>query len=110
MIGGLNSAYSIAIFDEIQKVQSPDSINSHTAKTMNVDFVLGMTGTSIKNGLDDLWCNMDRISPGYLFDLKSFSKAYGDEDLLALAELKAKMARLQGGAPAITLIRNWRRQ
>ncbi|MGO7324196.1 DEAD/DEAH box helicase [Rhizobium ruizarguesonis] len=98
-------AYSIAIFDEMQKVKSPDSINSHTAKTMNIDFVLGMTGTPIENRLEDLWCIMDRIAPGYLGDLKSFSSTYGDEDPQALAELKAKMDRPQGNAPAIMLRR-----
>jgi hypothetical protein len=98
-------AYSIAIFDEMQKVKSPDSINSHTAKTMNIDFVLGMTGTPIENRLEDLWCIMDRIAPGYLGDLKSFSNTYGDEDPQALAELKAKMDRPQGNAPAIMLRR-----
>lgn len=98
-------AYSIAIFDEMQKVKSPDSINSHTAKTMNIDFVVGMTGTPIENRLEDLWCIMDRIAPGYLGDLKSFSSKYGDEDPQALAELKAKMDRPQGNAPAIMLRR-----
>ncbi|WP_434712324.1 DEAD/DEAH box helicase [Rhizobium sp. YTUHZ045] len=98
-------AYSVAIFDEMQKVKSPDSINSHTAKTMNIDFVLGMTGTPIENRLEDLWCIMDRVAPGYLGDLKSFSNLYGDEDPSALTELKAKMDRPQGGAPAIMLRR-----
>jgi hypothetical protein len=98
-------AYSVAIFDEMQKVKSPDSINSHTAKTLNIDFVLGMTGTPIENRLEDLWCIMDRVAPGYLGDLKNFSSTYGDEEPTALIELKAKMDRPQGGAPAIMLRR-----
>ncbi|MGO7381605.1 SNF2-related protein, partial [Rhizobium ruizarguesonis] len=59
--------------------------NIHTAKTMNIDFVLGMTGTPIENRLEDLWCIMDLIAPVYLGDLKSFSSTYGDEDPQALA-------------------------
>ncbi|WP_455269279.1 DEAD/DEAH box helicase [Rhizobium herbae] len=98
-------AYSVAIFDEMQKVKSPDSINSHAAKTMNIDFVLGMTGTPIENRLEDLWCLMDRVAPGYLGDLKSFSKIYGEEDPAALTELKQKMDQKQGKAPAIMLRR-----
>src|SRR5690606_35590280 len=98
-------AYSAAAFAEMQKVKSPDSINSHTAKTSNIDSVLGMTGTPIENRLEDLWCIMDRIAPGYLGDLKSFSGRYADEDPSALAELKAKMDRPQGNAPAIMLRR-----
>lgn len=98
-------AYSVAVFDEMQKVKSPDSINSHTAKTMNIDFVLGITGTPIENRLEDLWCIMDRVAPGYLGDLKSFSSTYGEEDPFALAELKAKMDRPRGQAPAVMLRR-----
>lgn len=98
-------AYSVAIFDEMQKVKSPDSINSHAARTMNIDFVLGMTGTPIENRLEDLWCLMDRIAPGYLGDLKTFSKTYGEEDPGALRELKSKMDHPQGEAPAIMLRR-----
>lgn len=98
-------AYSVAIFDEMQKVKSPDSINSHSAKTMNIDFVLGMTGTPIENRLEDLWCIMDRVAPGYLGDLKSFSATYGGEDPTALTQLKAKMDQPQGKAPAIMLRR-----
>jgi len=98
-------AYSVAIFDEMQKVKAPDSINSHAAKTMNIDFVLGMTGTPIENRLEDLWCLMDRIAPGYLGDMKSFSKTYGDEDPIALTELKHKMDHQQGDAPAVMLRR-----
>jgi SNF2 family DNA or RNA helicase len=98
-------AYSVAIFDEMQKVKSPDSINSHSAKTMNIDFVLGMTGTPIENRLEDLWCIMDRIAPGYLGDLKSFSAIYGDENPETLTQLKAKMDQPQGNAPAIMLRR-----
>tara|TARA_R110002020_G_scaffold471249_2_gene698136 strand:+ start:12439 stop:15279 length:2841 start_codon:yes stop_codon:yes gene_type:complete len=98
-------AYSVAIFDEMQKVKSPDSINSHAAKTMNIDFVLGMTGTPIENRLEDLWCLMDRIAPGYLGDMKTFSKTYGKEDPAALTELKHKMDHQQGDAPAIMLRR-----
>ncbi|WP_068088992.1 DEAD/DEAH box helicase [Polycladidibacter stylochi] len=98
-------AFSIGIFDEIQKIKSPDSINSHAAKTVNIDFVVGMTGTPIENRIEDLWCIMDRIAPGYLEDLKSFSKTYGDENAESLNALKSKLDEPQGNAPPIMLRR-----
>lgn len=97
--------YSVAIFDEMQKIKSPDTINSHAAKTMNIDFVLGMTGTPIENRLEDLWCIMDRIASGYLGDLKTFSHKYGTEDPDALRELKQKMDQKHETAPPIMLRR-----
>ncbi|MDB5539550.1 MAG: helicase, superfamily, partial [Devosia sp.] len=47
-------AYSVAIFDEMQKIKAPDTINTHAAKVMNADFVLGMTGTPIENRIEDI--------------------------------------------------------
>jgi superfamily II DNA or RNA helicase len=45
-------ACSIVIFDEMQKVKSPGTINTRAAKALNADFVLGLTGTPIENRLD----------------------------------------------------------
>ncbi|MEQ8297412.1 MAG: DEAD/DEAH box helicase [Nitratireductor sp.] len=84
-------AFSVAVFDEAQKIKSPGAINTQSAKAMNADFVLGLTGTPIENRLADLWCIMDRIVPGYLGDLKAFVANYengGEEDL---KRLKSKL-------------------
>ena len=41
--------YSIVVFDEMQKIKEPGSINTRSAKTLNVDFVIGLTDTLIEN-------------------------------------------------------------
>lgn len=46
--------YSVAVFDEMQKIKEPDLINTRSAGTLNVDFVLGLTGTPIENRFEDL--------------------------------------------------------
>jgi len=89
----------------MQKIKAPATINTHAAKALNADFVLGITGTPIENRIEDLWCIMDRIAPGYLGDLKTFSKDHGDEDAGALTKLKAKLDEPHGPAPAIMLRR-----
>lgn len=98
-------AYPVIVFDEMQKIKAPDTINTHTAKVMNAGFVLGMTGTPIENRIEDLWCIMDRIAPGYLGALKSFSATYGGEDEAALRTLKAKVDQPQPGHPPLMLRR-----
>jgi SNF2 family DNA or RNA helicase len=98
-------AFSVAVFDEMQKVKAPGTINTHAAKAMNADFVIGLTGTPIENRLEDLWCIMDRVAPGYLGDLKSFSAAHKEENATALTDLKAKLDKGHGGAPPIMLRR-----
>src|SRR5690349_15961911 len=74
-------------------------------KTLNADFVLGLTGTPIENRLEDLWCIMDRLTPGYLGDLKGFSSTYCDEDAGQLRALKRKLDEPVGAAPAVMLRR-----
>ncbi|CDX43769.1 hypothetical protein MPLSOD_60002 [Mesorhizobium sp. SOD10] len=79
--------FSVAVFDEAQKIKSPGSINTQSAKAMNVEFALALTGTPIENRLADLWCIMDRVVPGYLGDLKGFVQSYekgGGDDLRRL--------------------------
>jgi len=98
-------AYPIVVFDEMQKIKAPDTINTHAAKVVNADFVLGMTGTPIENRIEDLWCLMDRIAPGYLGALKTFSKTYGGDDEDALRILKAKVDQPQTGHPPLMLRR-----
>lgn len=97
--------FSVAVFDEMQKIKAPDTINTHAAKAMNADFVLGMTGTPIENRIEDLWCIMDRVAPGFLGGLKPFSKIYGDNDESALAELKRKLEAKVDDAPPLVLRR-----
>jgi SNF2-related domain/Helicase conserved C-terminal domain len=96
---------AVAVFDEIQKAKSPDTINTHAVKAMNADFVIGLSGTPIENRLEDLWCILDRVAPGYLGDLKSFSSAYSDQDAEALKALKAKLDQPQGATPPVMLRR-----
>ncbi len=68
--------FSIAIFDEAQKIKSPATAMTSAAKALNTDFVIGMTGTPVENRLADLWCIADTCQPGALKDLKSFSHKY----------------------------------
>lgn len=98
-------AYSVVVFDEMQKIKSPGTINTHAAKALNADFVLGLTGTPIENRIEDLWCLMDRVVPGYLGDLKSFAAEHGGEAPTALADLKAKLDTPQGTAPSVMMRR-----
>jgi superfamily II DNA or RNA helicase len=98
-------AFSVAVFDEAQKIKSPGAINTQSAKAMNADFVLGLTGTPIENRLADLWCIMDRMVPGYLGDLKRFVEKYenGGED--ELKQLKSKLDRAQNDFTPPVLLR-----
>lgn len=83
--------YGLIVFDEMQKVKAPDTLNTKAARAMNADFVLGLTGTPIENRMEDLWCIFDRVTPGYLGDLKSFSSTYNETRPDNLSLLKARL-------------------
>lgn len=98
-------SFGAVVFDEIQKIKSPDSHVTKCALTVNADFIIGMTGTPVENRLADLWCLMDRIWPGLLPELKQFSDYYEKE---ASSERNLELKdRLQGRGsdPAIMLRR-----
>lgn len=98
-------AFSVALFDEAQKIKTPGAINTQAAKAMNADFALALTGTPIENRLADLWCIMDRAIPGYLGELKGFVKRYEGGGENELDSLKAKLDRPDARTPAPMLRR-----
>lgn len=93
--------YPVVIFDEMQKVKAPDTLNTKAARALNADFVLGLTGTPIENRMEDLWCIFDRIAPGYLGDLKTFSRTFRPEAPEELKKLKAMLDDPADKAPPV---------
>ncbi len=71
--------FAAVVFDEMQKVKSPDTKVTQSAKTINADFKIGMTGTPVENRLADLWCIYDNLVPGFLGSLKEFSNKYEED-------------------------------
>ena len=84
------------VFDEAQRIKNPQSLNTNAAKSLNADFVLGMTGTPIENSVEDLWCIFDAILPGFLGDLRAFSDRYQGGDREALASLSRTLMDSEG--------------
>ena len=96
---------SVALFDEIQKIKDPGTLNTFAAKSVNADFVLGLSGTPIENRIEDLWSITDRVFPSLLGDLKAFSATYRDADAERYRVLSDKLLKPLDGAPAIMLRR-----
>jgi len=97
--------FSCVVFDEMQKVKSPTSLLTRAAKTVNADFMLGITGTPIENQLTDLWCIIDIIQPGSLGDLKTFSGEFQPDDMGALEKLRSLLLDVNADAPPSVLRR-----
>jgi SNF2 family DNA or RNA helicase len=101
----LRGLHAQSSFSTKCKSKIAGDVNTHAAKALNADFVLGLTGTPIENRLEDLWCIMDRVAPGYLGDLKTFSATHTEDAHDALKDLKAKLDEPRLGLPAIMLRR-----
>ena len=98
--------FTAAVFDETQKIKTPGIRLTDAAKGMNVGFRIALTGTPVENRLSDLWCIIDAANPGYLGDLKSFSRAYEqDQDPDRLMRLRSTLDRPIGGRAAVMLRR-----
>ena len=94
------------VFDEMQKIKSPAALATYAAKSLNADFVLGMTGTPVENRLADLWCILDAIEPGGLAgDLREFSRKYEADNESALRELKGLLTERRDNFEPIMLRR-----
>lgn len=72
--------WGVIIFDEAQKIKTPDTLVTNAAKAMEGEFTLVMTGTPIENTLADLWCILDTAQPGLLGDCKTFCAHYERKD------------------------------
>jgi len=97
--------FPLVVFDEIQKLKTPTTINTHAAKTVNADFVVGLTGTPVENNLTELWSIMDRLHPGLLGDLKSFTTNYPADDNGKLRELRDLLVSKEPHAAPVMLRR-----
>ena len=97
--------FACAALDEMQKVKNPASLLARAAKTINSEFIVGLTGTPIENRLEDLWAIMDIVSPGRLGDLKSFSATYKPQETASLERLRAMLLDDAGDDPAPVLRR-----
>jgi len=84
--------FSVGVFDEIQKAKNPTTRINATLKALNIDFVLGMTGTPVENSIADLWAITDIVAPGYFSPLREFMKTYGKSQ--AEAERAKSLERL----------------
>ncbi|MDF1721110.1 MAG: SNF2-related protein [Minwuia sp.] len=83
--------FAVVVFDEIQKIKNPATINAQAAKSVQADFRIGLTGTPIENHVADLWAIMDAITPGRLVSMKDFARHYGVVTEDSMKDLHARL-------------------
>jgi len=68
--------WHILILDEAQYIKNPRAKVAQLARRLTAEHKLCMTGTPMENHLGELWSQFDFLLPGYLSDIRSFSKLF----------------------------------
>jgi SNF2 family DNA or RNA helicase len=64
--------WQVAVLDEAQAIKNPDSQTARAAFALRATWRVAMTGTPVENRLEELWSQMQFLSPGLLGSLASF--------------------------------------
>lgn len=106
--------WSVAVFDEVQKIKNPLSLTHEMAKAVDANFFLALTGTPVENRVSDLWSIIDTIAPGQIGSLSKFQSLYdnaaGDDPDDAARSLKALRQELLENNPPPRILRRMKEQ
>ena len=64
------------VLDEAQHIKNPSTVNAHTAKALEAEHKLVLTGTPLENTPQELWSIFDFIHPKMLGSLNAFKNRY----------------------------------
>src|SRR6516164_676989 len=82
--------WDAVVFDEGQNLKNATSQTSKSARELNANYRILLTGTPIENKLVDLWSLMHCVMPGALGTHSSFKRDFDDS---GDAESRARLAR-----------------
>jgi len=68
--------WHLLILDEAQYIKNPRSKVARLVRQLHARHKLCMTGTPIENHLGELWAQFDFLMPGYLHDMKGFTRLF----------------------------------
>jgi len=97
--------FAVAVFDEIQNLKNPATLRASTAKAVNADFRIGLTGTPVENATRDIWAIMDQLYPGALGALADFRRTFDAPRSGNMRVLHQAIFQSQSGHPALGLRR-----
>ena len=64
------------ILDEAQNIKNPKTKQARSAKLLNSEYRIAMTGTPIENNVGDLWSIMEFLNPGFLGSQADFKRRF----------------------------------
>ena len=86
--------FEFLVLDEAQHIKNPSTLNASTAKSLNSNRKLVLTGTPMENSPLEFWSIFDFLHPGLLGSLNAFKNRYAgiaDDEKMQL-DLAARTA------------------
>ncbi len=68
--------WSFLILDEAQQIRNPRTRAARAARQLTATQRICMTGTPMENHLGELWALFDFLIPGYLCDVRTFTRVF----------------------------------
>lgn len=99
--------WSLAVFDEAQKIKNPQTLATSAAKAVanKASLAVALTGTPVENRMSDLWCIVDAVQPLRLGSLRRFIQDYeGDDEATVIARRSLRSTLCSGTTEAPMLM------
>jgi SNF2 family DNA or RNA helicase len=64
------------ILDEAQNIKNPETKQAKSARSLNADYRIALTGTPVENHVGDLWSIMEFLNPGFLGRQSEFKEKF----------------------------------
>ncbi len=87
----LGRAWTTAILDEGQNIKNPQSKTAKTARSLDSEYRIILTGTPLENRLLDLWSLFAFAMPGLLGSQAAFKRHYSENDPQASERLHSRV-------------------
>lgn len=87
----LSKQWTAAILDEGQNIKNPQSKTARTARSLNSEYRIILTGTPLENRILDLWSLFAFAMPGLLGSQAAFKRQYSENDPQAPERLQTRV-------------------
>ena len=68
--------WGTCILDEAQNIKNPKTKQARSARSIEADFRVALTGTPVENNVGDLWSIMEYLNPAFLGSQAEFKRSF----------------------------------
>ena len=84
--------FATLVLDEAQALKNPRTLRARSARRLQAEWSLALTGTPVENDATELWSLFSVVSPGLLGSLERFREHFVGEDGVAVGSASLRKA------------------